>query len=190
MWQVYRMAAADIGCSLAEAAEAPAYAEYLAAAAKDDAPALHVVYINTSLRTKALAHAQVPTITCTSSNVVQTVLQVRFHNLSACAGLRNPRPAQYGADCGASEMKPALPQENRHCPLQPDCRYRLIRALRCYLMLWLSRRHLHRCQTSMCTMARTPTWAATWPSCCALWRSSATRRLLHCILPTTAHRSR
>ncbi len=35
---------------------------------------VHVVYINTSLRTKALAHALVPTITCTSSNVVQTVL--------------------------------------------------------------------------------------------------------------------
>lgn len=33
-----------------------------------------VVYINTSLKTKALAHEQVPTITCTSSNVVQTVL--------------------------------------------------------------------------------------------------------------------
>lgn len=71
------MAAADIGCSLAEAAEAPAYDEYLAAAAGNASPALHVVYINTSLRTKALAHAQVPTITCTSSNVVQTVLQVR-----------------------------------------------------------------------------------------------------------------
>ena len=35
---------------------------------------VHVVYINTSLRTKARAHALVPTITCTSSNVVQTVL--------------------------------------------------------------------------------------------------------------------
>ena len=69
------MADADIGCSLAEAAEAPAYTDYLAAAAAESAPALHVVYINTSLRTKALAHAQVPTITCTSSNVVQTVLQ-------------------------------------------------------------------------------------------------------------------
>ena len=45
-------------------------------AAASGAPALHVVYINTSLRTKALAHAAVPTITCTSSNVVQTVLQV------------------------------------------------------------------------------------------------------------------
>ena len=33
------------------------------------------VYINTSLRTKAYAHEAVPTITCTSSNVVQTVLQ-------------------------------------------------------------------------------------------------------------------
>ena len=71
------MATADIGCSLAEAAEAPAYDAYLGAAAGNDSPALHVVYINTSLRTKALAHAQVPTITCTSSNVVQTVLQVR-----------------------------------------------------------------------------------------------------------------
>jgi len=35
---------------------------------------LQVVYINTSLKTKALAHHEVPTITCTSSNVVQTVL--------------------------------------------------------------------------------------------------------------------
>lgn len=35
---------------------------------------LQVVYINTSLKTKALAHRAVPTITCTSSNVVQTVL--------------------------------------------------------------------------------------------------------------------
>lgn len=72
------MAEADIGCSLAEAAEAPAYSAYLAEAARTAAPGLHVVYINTSLRTKALAHAQVPTITCTSSNVVQTVLQVKL----------------------------------------------------------------------------------------------------------------
>ena len=75
--QVYRMAAEEIGCSLAEAAESPAYDSYLAAAAADGHPGLHVVYINTSLKTKALAHAQVPTITCTSSNVVNTVLQAR-----------------------------------------------------------------------------------------------------------------
>ena len=87
--QVYRMAEADIGCSLAEAAEAPAYADYLAAAAAEAAPALHVVYINTSLRTKALAHAAVPTITCTSSNVVATVLQARLcsHLARSCACL-------------------------------------------------------------------------------------------------------
>ncbi|MBC7173103.1 MAG: quinolinate synthase NadA, partial [Polyangiaceae bacterium] len=36
--------------------------------------AIHIVYINTSLVTKAKAHAIVPTLTCTSSNVVQTVL--------------------------------------------------------------------------------------------------------------------
>ena len=71
---VYRAAAAPIGCSLAESAEALAYAAYLRRAAATPR-SLHVVYINTSLRTKARAQALVPTITCTSSNVVQTVLQ-------------------------------------------------------------------------------------------------------------------
>lgn len=73
--EVYRMAADDIGCSLADAAEAPPYDAYLADAQASKGPALHVVYINTSLRTKANAHVRVPTITCTSSNVVQTILQ-------------------------------------------------------------------------------------------------------------------
>lgn len=72
--QVYRMASADIGCSLAEAAESADYTAYLQQAAHTP-HSLHVVYINTSLRTKATAHSLVPTITCTSSNVVQTVLQ-------------------------------------------------------------------------------------------------------------------
>ena len=71
------MASEAIGCSLAEAAESDSYTRYLEAAADQPDPGLHVIYINTSLRTKALAHAQVPTITCTSSNVVQTVLQAR-----------------------------------------------------------------------------------------------------------------
>lgn len=71
---VYRVSEGEIGCSLAEAAERPAYEAYLRKAAERQRP-LHVVYINTSLRTKALAHTIVPTITCTSSNVLQTVLQ-------------------------------------------------------------------------------------------------------------------
>lgn len=71
---VYRVAEADIGCSLAESAEAKAYGAYLHRAAQAQNP-LHVVYINTSLRTKAKAQALLPTITCTSSNVVQTILQ-------------------------------------------------------------------------------------------------------------------
>ncbi|UCH30590.1 MAG: quinolinate synthase NadA [Myxococcales bacterium] len=71
---VYRVAADPIGCSLAESAEAPAYGAYLTQASETPR-SLHVVYINTSLVTKAKAHALVPTITCTSSNVVQTVLQ-------------------------------------------------------------------------------------------------------------------
>jgi len=37
--------------------------------------ALHVVYINTSLETKAVSNSIVPTITCTSSNVMSTMLQ-------------------------------------------------------------------------------------------------------------------
>lgn len=64
-----------IGCSLADAARAPAYMNYLEAASSSS-PSLHVIYINTSLETKAYAHELVPTITCTSSNVVQTILQV------------------------------------------------------------------------------------------------------------------
>eukprot|EP00879_Flechtneria_rotunda_P002104 GHRR01002285.1.p1 GENE.GHRR01002285.1~~GHRR01002285.1.p1 ORF type:complete len:676 (+),score=228.04 GHRR01002285.1:210-2237(+) len=72
--KVYRMASADIGCSLAEAAESEQYVQYLSEA-QNTPNSLHVVYINTSLRTKATAHSMVPTITCTSSNVVQTVLQ-------------------------------------------------------------------------------------------------------------------
>lgn len=70
---VYRMAADAIGCSLAEAAESPAYDRFLEEAASTPS-SVHVVYINTSLRTKARADHRVPTITCTSSNVVQTVL--------------------------------------------------------------------------------------------------------------------
>ena len=71
---VYRVTTEPIGCSLAESAEAPAYGAYLTRASETPR-SLHVVYINTSLVTKAKAHALVPTITCTSSNVVQTVLQ-------------------------------------------------------------------------------------------------------------------
>ncbi|MEZ4249668.1 MAG: quinolinate synthase NadA [Polyangiales bacterium] len=71
---VYRVARDPIGCSLAESAEAQAYGAYLTEASRAKRP-LHVVYINTSLVTKAKAHALVPTITCTSSNVVRTVLQ-------------------------------------------------------------------------------------------------------------------
>lgn len=71
---VYRMSNERIGCSLADAANNPAYMNYLEEASADSL-SLHVVYINTSLETKANAHELVPTITCTSSNVVPTILQ-------------------------------------------------------------------------------------------------------------------
>jgi quinolinate synthase len=71
---VLRCVEEHIGCSLAEAAERPGYLAWLAKAAETP-NALHVVYINTSMHSKAMAHHTVPTITCTSSNVVYTILQ-------------------------------------------------------------------------------------------------------------------
>lgn len=71
---VYRLSEKHIGCSLAESAESLAYAAFLNKASRTP-NSLHVVYINTSLQTKANAQATVPTITCTSSNVVSTILQ-------------------------------------------------------------------------------------------------------------------
>ncbi len=73
---VYRLSNKEIGCSLAESAEKMAYEAWLRKAARSKAsPNLHVVYINTSLVSKAMAESIIPTITCTSSNVLQTVLQ-------------------------------------------------------------------------------------------------------------------
>ncbi|KAI3776034.1 hypothetical protein L1987_45794 [Smallanthus sonchifolius] len=65
----------QIGCFLADAESGPAYMNYFFEAYVSS-PSLHVVYINTYLETKAHAHELVPTITCTSSNVVQTILQL------------------------------------------------------------------------------------------------------------------
>ncbi len=70
---VYRVRVESIGCSLAAAADGLAYSAYLMRASKTPR-SVHVVYINTSLATKARAQHVIPTITCTSSNVVQTVL--------------------------------------------------------------------------------------------------------------------
>ena len=72
---VYRAAQAKIGCSLAESAETDTYRAWLQQEQQNTTePLLHVVYINTSLETKAVSNSLVPTITCTSSNVLQTIL--------------------------------------------------------------------------------------------------------------------
>lgn len=71
---VYRVADRDIGCSLAEAAESAAYAAYVERASQTPR-SLHVIYVNTSLRVKGEAAKRVPTITCTSSNVLPLVLE-------------------------------------------------------------------------------------------------------------------
>jgi quinolinate synthase len=70
---VYRATSEEIGCSLAASADTQTYRNWLQKASTYPNP-LHVVYINTSLLTKARAHHLVPTITCTSSNVVRTIL--------------------------------------------------------------------------------------------------------------------
>lgn len=73
---VYRAATAKIGCSLAESAERDSYRAWLQhESSSSSSPSLHVVYINTSLETKAVSSSLVPTITCTSSNVLATLLQ-------------------------------------------------------------------------------------------------------------------
>jgi quinolinate synthase len=71
---VYRVSDKPVGCTLAEAAHSPAYGAYLREASRTPR-SLHVIYVNTGLDVKARAQTLVPTITCTSSNVVQLVLQ-------------------------------------------------------------------------------------------------------------------
>lgn len=63
-------------------------------ARKRQQKSLHVVYINTSLRTKAAADAIVPTITCTSGNVVQTLLQAFAQARASLAAALPPRSAR------------------------------------------------------------------------------------------------
>jgi len=72
---VYRSTPQSIGCSLAASAETETYEAWLRQAASNDYNKLHVIYINTSLETKALSASIIPTITCTSSNVIKTILQ-------------------------------------------------------------------------------------------------------------------
>jgi len=71
--KVFRLKETAIGCSLAESAQRPAYEAWLRKGASTK-NALHVVYINTSMQTKAVSNSIMPTITCTSSNVVNTIL--------------------------------------------------------------------------------------------------------------------
>lgn len=79
---------------------------------------VQVVYINTSLKTKALAHAQVPTITCTSSNVVQTVLQAFAQVRSGGAVWRNSWQGTAGRELLHGWLgygTAAYPSTNRAC---------------------------------------------------------------------------
>ncbi|MCB9791672.1 MAG: quinolinate synthase NadA [Alphaproteobacteria bacterium] len=115
---VYRVSDRGIGCSLAESAEALAYGAWLTQGAAAG-NALHVIYINTSLQVKARSHAVMPTITCTSSNVVRTVLQAdaQIPNLRVFYGpdtymgenLRTlfTRLIEHGSDADVAKLHPA-----------------------------------------------------------------------------------
>ena len=87
---VYRATTKHIGCSLAESAEGTSYKAWLQQAASNNTKSLHVVYINTSLETKAVSSSIIPTITCTSSNVLSTILQASYQigpsELQICYG--------------------------------------------------------------------------------------------------------
>lgn len=85
---VYRATAKHIGCSLAESAENDSYRAWLQKSKAEFENPLHIVYINTSLETKAVSNSIVPTITCTSSNVMPTMLQasVEIPNLKILYG--------------------------------------------------------------------------------------------------------
>ena len=87
---VYRATTRHIGCSLAESAEGTSYKAWLQHAASNNKKSLHVVYINTSLETKAVSSSIIPTITCTSSNVLSTILQASYQigpsDLQICYG--------------------------------------------------------------------------------------------------------
>eukprot|EP00559_Dactyliosolen_fragilissimus_P006854 CAMPEP_0184871114 /NCGR_PEP_ID=MMETSP0580-20130426/39973_1 /TAXON_ID=1118495 /ORGANISM="Dactyliosolen fragilissimus" /LENGTH=437 /DNA_ID=CAMNT_0027373635 /DNA_START=421 /DNA_END=1734 /DNA_ORIENTATION=+ len=72
---VYRASSKPIGCSLSESAERESYRAWLHKGKSENTNPLHIVYINTSLETKAVSSSIVPTITCTSSNVMSTMLQ-------------------------------------------------------------------------------------------------------------------
>lgn len=87
---VYKMSKKHIGCSLAEAAEKKVYESFLLNAKRNagNNPVVNLVYINTSLASKAMAQSIVPTISCTSANVLRSVLQIAAQkpNTKICYG--------------------------------------------------------------------------------------------------------
>ncbi|CAI6000347.1 unnamed protein product [Closterium sp. NIES-65] len=123
---VVRMAASPIGCSLADAARSDAYERYLKEASTVP-KSLHVIYINTALDTKAVAHHAVPTISCTSSNVVQTVLQVSQCDRGVKAVAHHAVPT---ISCTSSNVVQTVLQvsnrHRRHFPFHCHSRSRIL----------------------------------------------------------------
>ena len=100
---VYRVAADPIGCSLAESADAKAYGAYLTEATRKER-ALHVVYINTSLRTKAQARTR----SCPPSRAPRPTWSRRCCKRSrrspTCTSTSAPTPT-WGGTCASSSAR-------------------------------------------------------------------------------------
>ncbi|PNT65218.1 hypothetical protein BRADI_4g39020v3 [Brachypodium distachyon] len=123
---VYRMSSEQIGCSLADAASSSAYTHFLKTASRSP-PSLHVIYINTSLETKAHTHELVPTITCTSSNVVATILQAfaQIPDLNVWYG-----PDSYmGANIADLFQRMAIMSDEEIAEIHPDHNRKTISSL-------------------------------------------------------------
>jgi len=108
---VYKTTTKPIGCSLAEAAEKEVYKSYLLSEKKKagNAPIVNLIYINTSLPSKAMAQDIIPTISCTSANVLRSVLQI--------AAQKPDCKICYGPD---SYMGNNLEVMLKHLTTQPD----------------------------------------------------------------------
>ncbi|XP_044984736.1 quinolinate synthase, chloroplastic-like isoform X2 [Hordeum vulgare subsp. vulgare] len=135
---VYRMSSEQIGCSLADAASSSAYTHFLKTASRSP-PSLHVIYINTSLETKARTHELVPTITCTSSNVVATILQAfaEIPDLNVWYG-----PDSYmGANIADLFKRMTIMSDEEITEIHPDHNRKTISSLL---------RHLHYYQNGNC----------------------------------------
>lgn len=137
---LYRLRTEEIGCTLASAAEKKEYLAYLTKAAQHK-PALHVIYVNTGIHIKGQAQKIIPTITCTSSNVVKLILQAyaQIPDLHIAFGPdtymgRNLYALlHYYSELSDSEIKKINPQHSQKSLREALKRFDFFKQGRCYV---------------------------------------------------------